>query len=381
VPGDEELKTMKNTILTALALVALPLLALSRPVMAAKAEVVDNAGFFSADAVSQANQKLAEIDQKYGKQMRVETFGTIPDDLRGQYSDANKRAFFEKWARQRAQAAGIRGVFVLICKDPPSLHVIVGDETRRSGAFAEADRMTQMLASAFRQKNYDKGLNDAIELFRSALQRHAEQGNSSPAAGAAADTPSAAPPAGPSSSTPPPYNLPGPSVSRSPGLSFGRILFFGVIIFIALGLLRRIFRSRSSSPTYGGGGGGYGPGYGSGGYGPGYGGYGGGGGGGFGRGFGGGILGGLLGGWLGNQMSRPGDSGPSYGSSTPPPDSSGGTFHEPPSLGGGESFSGGDSSSSSGADFGGGGGGGGDSFSGGGGGDSGGSSGSSGSDF
>src|SRR5438270_13100039 len=105
---------MKHTILTALALLALPLLAFqSSPALAAttKAEVVDDAGFFSADAVRQANQKLADVDQKYGRQMRVETYAETPADRRGDYNEANKRPFFQQWARQRAEASGIRGPF------------------------------------------------------------------------------------------------------------------------------------------------------------------------------------------------------------------------------------------------------------------------------
>src|SRR6476661_7091889 len=78
-----------NRILSAVAtIVPMAVVLMCCAAFAGKAEVVDSAGFFSADAVSQANQKLADIDSKFGRHMRVETFAEIPGDLRGQYNEA-----------------------------------------------------------------------------------------------------------------------------------------------------------------------------------------------------------------------------------------------------------------------------------------------------
>jgi hypothetical protein len=398
---------MKTTILTTLALLlGLSLLAPAARAADSKAQVVDGAGFFSADAVRQANARLADIDQKYGRQMRIETFAEIPADQRSGYTEPGKRAFFTRWARQRAQASGIRGAFVLICKNPSSLQVEVGDDTLRSGAFTEADRLSAAMLSAFRAKDYDKGLSDGIDIFENALRRYQQRQENpanpaavSPRGGTSSDSGAAqtSPPVGSASSPPKPYSFPqAPSQSSPPpmsrssgGVHFGGIVVFIIVLFVIVAIIRRVLRGAASSYSRPGG---YGPSYGApppaGGYPPGYGYGGGGGGGGFGRGFGGGILGGMLGGWLGNQMSRRYDNS-GYSPSTPPDNSGGntGVFNEPPSSSssfgssGGESFSGGGggggdfgSSGSSGGDFGGGGGGG---DSGGGGG----SGGSSGGDF
>src|SRR5688572_25415668 len=88
---------------------------------AAKSQVVDNAGFFSPDAVQQANQQLAELEQKHGRHMRVETYERIPAELRAKYSEANKRQFFQDWTRRRLSDEQINGVMVLICKEPSTL--------------------------------------------------------------------------------------------------------------------------------------------------------------------------------------------------------------------------------------------------------------------
>src|SRR6185369_9821571 len=126
--------------LFALILVVISLCGFAAPALAAKAEVVDQASFFSPDAVARANQKLADVSQKAGREMRVETYAEIPAEKRSGYSEENKRQFFQDWTRRRAQELGVRGVMVLICRDPSTLQVEVGDETERSGAFTQADR-------------------------------------------------------------------------------------------------------------------------------------------------------------------------------------------------------------------------------------------------
>ena len=368
---------MKHWIAVMLAVASSMFFVASRPALAqaqssssSKAQVVDDGGFFAADAVSSANQKLADIDQNFGRQMRVETFAEIPADLKGQYSEATKREFFQKWARRRAEQVGLRGVIVLVCKNPSSLQVEVGGETARSGAFTQADRsaMSDLLLKSFRAKNYDQGLGQAVDFFQQKLQEHGTskeapaQPNSAGSATPAPSTPAPTPPPGAApapqqrSSPPAPYEIPSSS-SRSGGSSggfhIGGLLCVGIAILIGFMLLRSLFRGGSANR-----GGGYGGGYGGGGYGY------GGGGGGFGRGIGGGILGGLLGNWIGNRVFDQRDHSSGSSTSLPPSQDSGGgggTFNEPPpsdfSSGGagGDAFSGG-----------GGGGGGGDANSGGG---------------
>jgi uncharacterized membrane protein YgcG len=309
--------------------------------LASKAQVVDNANFFSKDAVDKANQQLADLDAKHGRQMRVETFAEIPAELRDKYSEQNKRQFFQSWTRQRAEAEGIRGVMVLICKNPSSLQVEVGGDTLKSGVITQADRsaINNALLSSFRQKNYDQGLSNAVDKFATAL---ANEPAEAPAASAAPTR------SGDASAPPKPYNLPGPTKmpTATRSFSWGGLLIIAAVIFIGLSLIRRLFGiggSRSSGYGSYGPGSAPGPGYGAGGYG-----------GGFGRGVGGGLLGGLLGSWFGNRMFTSHDYHSGSGASAPPPDNSGG-FNEPPtsdfSSGGGDALGGG-------GDFGGGGGGG-----------------------
>jgi uncharacterized membrane protein YgcG len=182
---------MKHRIIPIVLALVAPLLFSAR-VHAAKAEVVDNAGFFSPDAVTKANQQLSDLDDKYARQMRVETYASIPDDLRSQYSPERKAEFFQSWARRQAEKAGISGVMVLVCRNPSTLQVEIGRDTERAGVFTQADRkkMTDLLATAFRAKNFDQGLTQTIDYFRARLEAHQNAGDAKQAPPpAAAQTP------------------------------------------------------------------------------------------------------------------------------------------------------------------------------------------------
>ena len=361
----------KSSIFVAVLALALSLVAAGPAAMAAKAQVVDDAGFFSPDAVSKANQRLAEVERKTGRQLRIETYAAIPQELRANYSHENRNKFFTEWAEKRGTAEGISGALVLATRDPAHLQIVVSRGVAQSGVFttADRDRMRDVLLGAFKARNFDQGLAAAVDQWVSKVGT-AEKSTAGAAGAAAAG----------SRATPEPYRFPSdaqsqsrsgsnaPAASPAPpqrrGIGLGTILFWGVLIFLGLMLLRRLFggRRHHQQPGYGqprydprtgqpvdpnydpryGGGGGYGPGYGGAGAG------------GFGRGVGGGIIGGLLGSWLGHTMFGGGGSS-AHGSTVDPnasgtadPGAGGGVFDEPPSSGfsgdpgGGGDFGGGD---------------------------------------
>jgi hypothetical protein len=277
-----------NRFLTTL--VAVLVLAPASLAFAAGAQVVDNAGFFSSDAVSKANQELAAIHDKYGKDLRVETYATIPEDLRDKYTPDQKAKFYSAWAYKQAKAAGVDGAIVLITRDPSYLQVDVGEATRKQAfTLEDRNRLRDSMLRDFKAKRYDEGLLGAVDTFRSSLETHR-----------------AAAPAGSVTHSRP----------VSPGFSMGKVLFWGALIFLGLMFVRWMIGRRTSGyanyqnpnqpdpgqdpRNYGGSG------YGGGGYG----------GGGFGRGLGGGILGGLLGSWIGGHVFGQNQS---YGAPPPPP--------------------------------------------------------------
>ncbi|HEY8746417.1 MAG TPA: TPM domain-containing protein [Tepidisphaeraceae bacterium] len=353
---------MKRKLQNPIMLVApLLLLMLGARAVAASNGVRDEAHFFSANAISQAEQRIQQIEQKHHKDLLVDTLPTIPPDLKAQYDPQNKEAFFEKMASSRAKAQGVDGVYVLITRDPPHLQVMPGNNTRqRLFPLADRDAVRDQLLTAFKQEKYDQGLLDMVGAIQQKMDANARTAGSSSSG---------------SGTVFPGNNAPrsnGPVFPSQPrGWSFGSLacILIAVVLFVVF--IRGIF-GRSGGSGYQGGGYPQGGGYQQGGYPPGGypqgGGYGGGGGGGFGRGFLGGLLGGALGGYAAEKWTEHGQQG---GGSAPPASGGGGDSSAPADT----SFD----SSGGGGDFGGGGGGGGDSggggggdFGGGGGGDSGG---------
>jgi uncharacterized membrane protein YgcG len=299
----------------------------ARAAAAAEPAVHDNAGFFNASAVQQANQLISQIRQQYHEDLLIETFPQIPSDMQASYDPQNKAAFFAQWARQRARDAGITGVYVLICRQPSYLDVDVGNRTRqRAFTLQNRDELRNILLTNFRQHNYDAGLLQAVQYAERTLHTNltANSGQAIPAGGRMS---------------------PNQPSARGAASSWGWIVWL-VIIVLVLWAVSRLFARRTAGygpPTAGRGygPGGYGAGYGPGGYGPG--GYGPGGGGGWGRGLLGGLLGGALGGWLYDRWSGTGPTSTTPppgapGQETPPPGTDFGTGPGPDDLSGGGDF-------------------------------------------
>lgn len=359
---------MKTLFSRGLFLIA-PLLMLccAFPARAASLGVKDDAHFFSADAITQAEQLIQKINARHHRDVMIETVPDVPQDMQAQLQSQGKDEFFRQWSEKRATDEGVSGVYVLICKNPSHLQAAVGNKTAER-LFTEADRdkLAKGMLDAFKQKHFDQGLVDGVKFVGRQMDAHVASRDN----GAAAPTNSGTiPPPGPYSSSPPmPTN--GPRGDMSWG--FGSIACLIVAVILGIVLIRGVMgRSRGAYGQPGGyyppGGGAYPPGAGYppvGGYG---GGYPAGGGGGFGRGFLGGLLGGALGGYATEKWSEHNQQG--GGGYAPPASTGGGGADYNPGPDTSFSSSGGDfGGGGAGADFGGGGGGGGGDFGGGGGG-------------
>ncbi len=277
---------MKRILLLIVGLVA----GLSMQARAATPGVYDAAGFFSADAVTQANQVISDIKQSTKHDLMIETYSSIPADMQSAYDPAKKNDFFEKWLVSRARATQVRGVFVLICKDPSRIQLDVGSETRaKAFTIANRDELRNILVTQFKAKNFDQGLLDGVNYVQSTMQANVGNSsaqNSTTNGGAVSQYPANQYP----TNTGPTGPAPTPTSSHSFGI-LSVIIVIGFIFFI----VRAFLRPRNSYGAYGSG---YGnmtppvpPGnYGGYGYPPQS--------GGFGRGLLGGLLGGALGGYL-----------------------------------------------------------------------------------
>jgi uncharacterized protein len=344
---------MRNAVSTLAFLIAIAMSTIA--VAMDKPRVEDNAGFFSPNALNQANERIAQIKRDHGKDLYIETHASIPAELREQYQPEQRQQFFDAWSKQRAAELKVDGVLVLITREPSFLKVTAGGDTQRQ-AFLPADmnRLREAMTEQFRSQRFDHGLLAGVDLVRSTFAQ------SLPARGAGGGSAGAPARGRETAGERAPAGAPAPAPAPRTGSPLGGMsswLCIGAAVLVAFFLFRAM-RNRAGQ-TMGGyaGRGGYGspmdPNAQQGGYYPQQPGYPGGpaprtGG------FGGGLLGGLLGGVLGGAaydrfMRRPGDGGP--GASDPGQLGGGGAVEPPPSSDIGTDFSG-----PSGADWGGGGG-------------------------
>src|SRR5262249_37081162 len=134
---------------------------LALPIDAAQAvEIRDDASFFSQKALDKANDRLHELKRTTHKEMRIETFKSVPPGKVDEVEKMDKierSRFFEKWARERASSEHAKGIFVLICRHPGYVQVEEDRQTKEQGfGRTERNELRDKLLDGFRHKDYDK---------------------------------------------------------------------------------------------------------------------------------------------------------------------------------------------------------------------------------
>src|SRR5258708_5411656 len=73
--------------------------------------VHDNGKFFQPETVKKANAVIKRIEDKYKKDVVVETFAEIPEEVikKHRYDGANRDAFYRAWVDDVADEVGANG--------------------------------------------------------------------------------------------------------------------------------------------------------------------------------------------------------------------------------------------------------------------------------
>jgi hypothetical protein len=135
--------------------------------------IKDEAKFFSAEAVEKANKKIREIYSTYKKDVVIETYAAIPADLEKKFKDKGKAEFFKEWAQTRAKDLGLNGVYILICKNPQYLYTEMDAGTlKKAFTGKDAEKLRKTILTAFRDKKFDAGLAEGLEVIESAFKNN-----------------------------------------------------------------------------------------------------------------------------------------------------------------------------------------------------------------
>ena len=133
----------------------------------------DEAHFAKHQTIEQIDQILQDIHAHSGKDLMIETFASIPDDLKPNLEKEGKDTFYAKWARTEAFELGVNGVIILITGDPAHLQIEVGNDTQtRAFTIADRDELVKKLAESFGAKDFDGGLLMAAQFVRDRMARN-----------------------------------------------------------------------------------------------------------------------------------------------------------------------------------------------------------------
>jgi len=208
-----------------------PVLVLLVPLLAdekaaAASGVRDQAHYFTAPAISQAEEIIRQINHRHNKDVHVETLPDVPQNLRPELEVKGKQKFFEDWADQRALQQGVNGVYILICKDPSHLQAAVGSDTAQHLFTVEdRNRLVRGMLDYFKKREFDQGLIHGVQFVEKQMDAH----HGGPASSTAQSDSS--PPA-----AYPPTNQPSTDGNVRTGWSIGGIacIVIGVILLIIL---------------------------------------------------------------------------------------------------------------------------------------------------
>ena len=141
------------------------------PLKAAEPRVVDQAQFFSKAAVEQATRKVQEIRRRFKVDVVIETFPSIPENMKAEYKPEEKKAFFLRWADARAAGEGVKGIYVLICKNPGHLQIAPDQLTIRKREFTleESAALVRRVTKLMDQKQFDAALSEMVNTIESTL--------------------------------------------------------------------------------------------------------------------------------------------------------------------------------------------------------------------
>lgn len=173
---------MTSTFPRSLSAIALVCLASAARAENSPASIRDDAGLFQPASIARAEQGIAEIRETFDRNLFVRTIASAPTKQRSLFPflrtpEVNRR--LEEQARTYADESGVRGIYVVICKRPRDVHVIVRPEGDPGFTRHDAEALRRMLARRLADRGPDAALLALVEQVQVLLQAHATRGAAS----------------------------------------------------------------------------------------------------------------------------------------------------------------------------------------------------------
>jgi S1-C subfamily serine protease len=125
----------------------------------------DDGKFFSEEAWKKVAPAAEKLLKEKGTDLFVETIMTPwkgdVDKIKAMKPEEREK-FFKELADERAKEVKLKGVYILVCKNPSSLYVIVPHPDEFPPGFAT--KVKSALLDNFKDKKFDEGLQKAIDI-------------------------------------------------------------------------------------------------------------------------------------------------------------------------------------------------------------------------
>jgi uncharacterized protein len=163
-----------SRFLSGLLLLAGGLGSMADSALAADPSIKDDAGLFSPTALESAREEGRRIERRYKRVLVLETYAGIPAAMRKEFNPAVKDRFFQEWARDRAAKRGVvSGVYLLICKEPAHVEVVVKKRFYQATFFTPENRKElEALLERDLWSRPDPALTEAVGLVDTAYRKN-----------------------------------------------------------------------------------------------------------------------------------------------------------------------------------------------------------------
>ena len=154
------------------------------PATAARADVRDDAGYFSKPTIEKANEIIGEIRKDTSKDVVMETFTAAPAKWKDALTGPNGKKALEDWAAERAKERKVNGVYILMCKDPRGSRSKRASETRKKAfTLADADKLFTVFRDQFKDGKFDDGLIAGLRFTQEQMKENLKGVKITPPAG------------------------------------------------------------------------------------------------------------------------------------------------------------------------------------------------------
>ncbi len=130
---------------------------------------LDSAKFFGDAAWKALTATADDLYRRKKLDVVIETYDTPPkgDQAKIQaMSTADRRTYYTDLADERVKAKNIKGIYILITKDPRSLMVQATPDSPVTYPKGFGDTVYKALAAEFKKEKFDDGLRKALDLIR-----------------------------------------------------------------------------------------------------------------------------------------------------------------------------------------------------------------------